>query len=59
MDEMLGCLLDVLGLLKIEPDLPGRVTGGGIPPRADAPFWDMFETPPILSAMLSESRIPP
>lgn len=34
-DEMLGCRLDVLGLRKIEPDLVGRETGGGMPARVD------------------------
>lgn len=27
-DDVLGCLLDVLGLRRIDPLLPGRVGGG-------------------------------
>lgn len=58
-DEMLACLLEVPGPLRIEPDLAVRVTGGGIPPRAEPPFWAIFEPPPILSATASDAKMLP
>lgn len=58
-DEMLGCLLEVPGRPRMEPDLPVRVTGGGMLPRADEPFWAAFEAPAILSVVLPTSRVVP
>jgi hypothetical protein len=51
-DEMLVCLLDVLGLRKIEPVLVGRVAAGGMATRVVPPFVVTFDFwPPILSTM--------
>lgn len=39
-DETLGCLLDVLGRRKREPDRDGRLVAAEVLERAIPPFWD-------------------
>lgn len=60
-EELLGCRLDVLGLRKIEPDLPGRFATGGMPERAPPPPFCVApgRSAAFLSTMPRASRMLP
>jgi hypothetical protein len=54
----LGCLLEVLGLRRIEPERPGRLTIGGLEPPEKPAACAGLDRSVILSSFVAGARAP-